>query len=45
MIKKDSDSYTWKLENMLKHESCLNPQIKNYDSIEFTLTYTKCGIK
>ena len=22
----------------------LHPQIKNYDLIDFTLTYTKCGI-
>ena len=29
------------LENVLKHKSCLDPQIKNYGSIDFTLTYTK----
>ena len=37
------------LENVFKHKSYLDPQIKkikkNYDSIDFTLTYTKCGIE
>ena len=28
-----------------KHKSCLDPQIKYYGSIDFTLTYTKCGIE
>ena len=37
--------YNWKLENVLKHKSCLDPQIKDYGSIDFTLTYTKCGIE
>ena len=36
---------TWMLKNVLKHKSCLDPQIKNYDLIDFTLTYTKCGIE
>ena len=35
----------WMLENVLKHKSCLDPLIKNYDLIDFTLTYTKCGIE
>ena len=33
----------WKLENVLKYKSCLDPQIKDYGLIDFTLTYTKCG--
>ena len=32
-------------KNMLKHKSYLDPKIKNYGSIDFTLTYTKCGIE
>ena len=36
---------SWKLENVLKHKSCLEPQIKNYGSIDFTPTYTKCEIE
>ena len=28
-----------------KHKSCLDPQITNYGSIDFTLTYTKCRIE
>ena len=35
----------WMLENVLKHKSCLDPQSKNYDSIDFTLTYAKFGIE
>ena len=35
----------WKLENVLKHKSCLDPQIKTYGSIDFTRTYTKCKIE
>ena len=35
----------WMLENVLKHKSCLDTQIKNYGSIDFTQTYTKCGIE
>jgi len=35
----------WKLENVLKYKSYLDPQIKNYGSIDFTLTYSKCGIE
>ena len=35
----------WMLENVLKHKSCLDPLIKNYGSIDFTLIYTKCGIE
>ena len=31
----------WKVENVLKHKSCLDPQIKYYGSIDFTRTYTK----
>ena len=28
----------WKLENVLKHKSYLDPQIKDYGSVDFTLT-------
>ena len=35
----------WKLEYVWKHKSCLDPQIKNYGSIDFTLTYTKYEIE
>ena len=28
----------WKLKNVLKHESYLNLQIKDYDSVDFILT-------
>ena len=35
----------WKLDYVLKHKSCLDPQIKTYGSVDFTLTYTKCGIE
>ena len=35
----------WKLEYVWKHKSCLDPQIKNYSSIDFTLTEIKCGIE
>ena len=35
----------WKPWFVLKHKSCLDPQIKNYGSIDFTLTYTKCKIE
>ena len=34
-----------KLDYMLKHKNYLDPQIKNYGSIDFTLTYTKYGIE
>ena len=28
----------WKLKYVWKYKSCLDPQIKTYDSIDFTLT-------
>ena len=40
-----AQGYSLKAQNVLKHKSCLDPQIKNYDSINFTLTYTKYGIE
>ena len=51
VIKKEREKHRekkcmlWKLENVLKHKNCLDPQIKNYGSIDFTLTYTKCRIE
>ena len=29
----------------VKTQELFRPQIKNYSSIDFTLTYTKCGIE
>ena len=28
----------WKLEHVWEHKSCLDSQIKNYGSVDFTLT-------
>ena len=40
IVKLDSTNYIvwWKLEFVWKHKNCLDPQIKNYSLIDFTLT-------
>ena len=32
------NSDIWKLEYVWKHKRCLDPQIKTYGSVDFTLT-------